>query len=180
MKRIKYIVPIVVCIVLLYSISNPNKAEGILRFHVIANSNSSFDQKVKAQVKTQIYSAIQSKIKDVKTEGEALLIIKENEDVIIETANRTLREKGAGYSAKIEIGNFEFPTKSYGKEDFPAGKYDAVKIVLGEGKGENWWCVLFPPICFIDASFSNEKDFSIDDVENVEFKSILSEILGGK
>lgn len=165
-----------VTLVALSAFGCTSKKDEVLRFHVIANSNTAMDQQIKMQVKDQLYGVIGEKIKNVQSEDQAIAIINENKDHLIAVANKTLVDNGKDYQAKITIGEFDFPTKTYGQEDFPAGRYDAVKVVLGEGVGENWWCVMFPPICFVDAG-QNSKDWSLEDVKEVQFKSIFSEIL---
>ena len=90
--------------------------------------------------------------KDCSSKDEAIKIVEENKDTFKEIALNTIRENGFSYNVNINIGNFEFPTKSYGDISLPAGNYDALRVEIGEAKGQNWWCVMFPPLCFVDIS----------------------------
>ena len=89
---------------------------------------------------------------DCSSKEEAINIVKENKNSFKQIAINTIKEYGYSYDVNINIGNFEFPTKSYGDISLPAGYYDALKVEIGEAKGQNWWCVMFPPLCFIDIS----------------------------
>lgn len=146
--------------------------EDILRLHVIGNSNSAFDQSVKLKVKDEVSTIMAEQ--GVKTYEEAIELALSNEELILETANAVLYENGADYEAAMEVGTYHFPEKTYGSLTFKEGNYNAVRLKLGEAKGENWWCVLFPPICFLDAG---EGEFDLSSEENVQFKSLLAAIL---
>lgn len=158
----------------MFMLSGCTKAdyEGVLRLHVIGNSDSAFDQSVKLKVKDKV-SAIMAE-EGVASFDEAMALAKNNEELILETANTVLRENGADYEATMEVGTYHFPEKTYGNATFKEGNYNAVRIKLGEAEGENWWCVMFPPICFLDAG---EGEFDLNAKENVRFKSLLAEIL---
>jgi len=121
----------------------------VLRLHVIANSNSDEDQNIKYIVRDRVLEYMNSLIIENSTKENAISILNEHLDDFENIAIQTLNENGFFYSVKIEIGNFKFPTKSYGNVSFPAGYYDSLRITLGEGNGENWWCVMFPPLCFV-------------------------------
>lgn len=149
-----------------------NENEGILRLHVIANSNSAFDQAVKLKVKDKV-SVIMAE-KGITTYEEAIKIALNEQDMILQTANQVLLENGADYVADMEVGTYHFPEKTYGTATFKEGNYNAVRLKLGEAKGENWWCVMFPPICFID---SGSGDWDLGTEENVEFKSLLAAVI---
>ncbi len=149
------------------------KATETLRFHVVANSNSDFDQEVKIEVKNAVYEYIRGNLSGEDSMEETVAFVQDEKEELTEIANAVLKEKGADYEANIVIGRFEFPTKSYGEEVYPAGEYEAVKVELGKAQGENWWCVLFPPICFVDASNETDIDSSFEEKE-VEFVSIFS------
>ena len=90
----------------------------------------------------------------------------QNKDKFQQIALDTIKEEGFSYSVKINIGNFEFPTKNYGDISLPAGYYDALRIEIGEAKGQNWWCVMFPPLCFVDISSGIVPDESKELMEN--------------
>ena len=89
---------------------------------------------------------------DCSSKEEVIKLAYEHQDDFISVAEKVIRENGFDYNVKIEIGNFEFPTKYYGDISLPAGFYDALKIEIGEAKGQNWWCVMFPPLCFVDVT----------------------------
>lgn len=152
------------------------KEQEVLRFHVIGHSDSVYDQQVKMKVKNAIYDLVSAKISGAADEQQVKEQIANHREEIVDKANAVLLAEGAPYTADLEMGRFAFPTKQYGTEVFPAGEYDAVRVTLGEAKGQNWWCVMFPPICFIDAG-QNEEDWSLEDVEDVEFASILGRLL---
>jgi len=123
-------------------------SENVLRFHVIANSNTEQDQALKLKVR----DAVGCKISELAGQSESAEVTAEtvekySED-ILKTARQCIKNEGYEYDVKIEIGEFYFPTKHYSEVSLPAGSYEAVRIVIGEGLGDNWWCVLFPPLCF--------------------------------
>ena len=119
-------------------------SEGIIRLHVIAESNLREDQRVKLKVRDALLKEMEhfEKSEDVKKSLQ----------VFEEIANKVLLEEGFTYKAKAEYGKFEFPTKHYDNFSLPKGEYNAVRIKLGQAVGENWWCVLFPPLCMVDAA----------------------------
>ncbi|WP_427337808.1 stage II sporulation protein R [Caloranaerobacter sp. DY30410] len=122
----------------------------LIRFHVIANSDSPEDQQLKLKVRDRIINEMNSKFEKVSSLGESKKIILDNLDTIEYIAKKQIREAGKNYDVNVQFGEYDFPTKSYGNFTLPAGKYQAVRVVIGEGKGKNWWCVMFPPLCFID------------------------------
>ncbi len=126
-----------------------NVSDKIIRLHVIANSDSEIDQNVKLSVRDAILKEMneEQKGKDI-----TFLSVEENEEKLISAAENVLKENGCTYGCTLETGRFSFPVKSYENITLPAGKYDAVRVVLGDGKGQNWWCVMFPPLCFSDGT----------------------------
>lgn len=86
------------------------------------------------------------------SKNDTIIYCKENLDLLTEISNQVIKEEGFNYKANLEIGNFYFPTKHYHNISLPEGYYDALKINLGKAQGENWWCSLFPPLCFVDIS----------------------------
>ena len=127
-----------------------NIADNVLRLHIIANSNTENDQKLKLKVRdrflkegAEIFGA------DMRME-EAEKFIMKNRERLQEIARDEIRKNGYSYDVKIELGEFSFPAKFYDDIMLPSGKYRAVRIIIGEGKGENWWCVMYPPMCVID------------------------------
>jgi len=132
-----------------YQIHN-NPCYGVLRLHVVANSDSPRDQAVKLKVRDSILDLMQARFAGVDDPREARQIAAANLKDIEWTAAMTLAASGEKYPVKACLGNFEFPTRFYGSQVFPPGEYTAVRVVLGEGNGRNWWCVLFPPLCLGD------------------------------
>lgn len=170
--------------------------DSVLRLHVIANSDSDADQAVKLKVRDKIIAAISEKVKDAKDKDQAKAIISENLELINEIANEELKNNGFDYKAQTEIGIYAFPKRQYGNTVYEAGNYEAVEIKLGRAAGKNWWCVVFPPLCFVDiensmAETTNEQNvynnetnadnnYVVQDEENtkVQFKSKLAEFFG--
>ena len=124
----------------------------VLRLHVLANSDSKEDQELKYKVRDQLLKYMNNICDNVSTKEEAIQIANKNVDNFKKIAKQTIIENGYNYDVDVQIGNFEFPTKNYGNISFPAGFYDAVRVTIGEAKGQNWWCVMFPPLCFIDVT----------------------------
>lgn len=127
-------------------------SESVFRLHVIANSDSEEDQNLKYIVRDNLIKYMNTLTKNMSTKDDAIKIAKEHEQDFRDIAIKTVRENGYDYDVKVEIGNCYFPTKYYGDISFPAGYYDALKVEIGESAGQNWWCVMFPPLCFVDMS----------------------------
>lgn len=122
----------------------------ILRLHVIADSDSEYDQALKMEVRDAIIGSLRESLQNAKSLEEAKSIIHAELGNIEAVADDVLAGK-AQYTAHAELGMAEFPTKGYGDLVLPAGEYEALRVVLGSGEGKNWWCVLFPSLCFVDA-----------------------------
>lgn len=122
----------------------------IIRFHVIANSDSKDDQALKLKVRDKVLEYMQPKLKKSKSIDESRKIIEQSNEEIIAIANKVIKDNGYNYSAKTTLSNENFPIKTYGNITLPQGKYEAYRIIIGTGKGQNWWCVMFPPVCFVD------------------------------
>ncbi|MCH5186982.1 MAG: stage II sporulation protein R [Oscillospiraceae bacterium] len=120
----------------------------IVRLHIIANSDSEEDQALKLRVRDRLLSSTSSELS--KEDIPSML------DEYRRIAEEEVRESGYDQSVNVEYGRFDFPTKSYGRLTYPAGEYDAVRITLGDGAGQNWWCVLFPPLCYVRGSVDSE------------------------
>ena len=127
-------------------------SDSVFRLHVIANSNSAEDQNLKYIVRDNVLEYMSSITSGVTSKEEIIEIISNHLEEFKQIVQDTVYEKGFNYAVSLEIGNFEFPTKTYGDVSFPAGFYDALKIKIGNADGQNWWCVMFPPLCFIDVS----------------------------
>ena len=120
----------------------------LLRFHVLANSNSAHDQELKAAVKSLILEELQDSPADSKESFRAY--IKEHRDELEYAAEAYLKSQGCSYGASILLTQAYFPTKAYGSLVLPCGVYDTVQVRLGQARGRNWWCVLYPRLCFVD------------------------------
>ena len=129
-----------------------NIADSVFRLHVIANSDSEEDQNLKYKVRDSILEYMNSISSNCSSKEEVIKLAYEYEDEFYKIAKQVINENGSDYEVNIRIGNFDFPTKTYGDISLPAGNYDALRIEIGEAKGQNWWCVMFPPLCFIDVT----------------------------
>ena len=125
-------------------------AEEVLRFHVLANSDSKEDQELKMTVKDEVVSWLEAKM-DCDSLEETKNFIRSHLTGIEEVAEETVRREGYSYPVQAALEWTDFPEKSYGDVTFPAGSYEALRIQIGEAKGHNWWCVLYPNLCFIDS-----------------------------
>lgn len=131
----------------------------ILRLHVIANSNSPQDQALKLKVRDRVLEVF--KTLDFENADDAEKVAVRHSSLLREAALDVIDEEGFQYNVTVTCGVFPFPQKSYGMVTLPQGKYNAVRVVIGEGKGENWWCVMYPPLCFIDETVEfDEKTLS--------------------
>ena len=124
----------------------------LIRLHVVANSDSPADQAVKLKVRDRIVAETGALFRGAESEPEAELLLTTHLSEIQQVADRVLQAEGVNYRSHTEVGVYEFPERTYGTLTLPAGRYRALRVVLGAGKGANWWCVLFPPLCFVDAS----------------------------
>ncbi|MGE5576380.1 MAG: stage II sporulation protein R [Syntrophothermus sp.] len=122
----------------------------LIRLHVIANSDLVYDQELKLQVRDAIIREAAETFRSAKTIGEARQVLTANLARIDGIARRTVAEAGYHYPVRTELGVFPFPAKAYGVAVLPAGNYEALRVVIGAGQGKNWWCVLFPPLCFVN------------------------------
>ena len=142
-------------------------ANSVFRLHVIANSDSDTDQNLKYKVRDALLEYMNNICKDCSSKNEAIELVELHQNEFKEVALDTIKKEGFNYDVKIEIGNFEFPTKQYGDISLPAGLYDALKVEIGEAKGRNWWCVMFPSLCFVDISSGIVPEESKEDLQNV-------------
>ena len=122
----------------------------VVRLHIIANSDSQADQSLKLKVRDRIIYEAGHLFSSTRNAQEALVIAEENTDLIRQIARDEITRLGFNYPVKIRVGEYPFPTKNYGDIRLPAGKYNAVRIEIGAASGKNWWCVMYPPLCFTD------------------------------
>jgi stage II sporulation protein R len=129
--------------------------EEAIRLRILANSDLEEDQNVKRLVRDEVNKEITNWVSTLTSQDEAKAVIKEGLPELQKIAEEVVTSEGMDQSVKVEFGNVEFPTKLYGQYLYPAGEYEAVLITLGKGEGANWWCVLYPPLCFLDFSTGN-------------------------
>lgn len=129
-----------------------NISSSVFRLHVIANSDSAEDQNLKYLVRDALIDYMNSVSKNSNSKDEAISIAYQHKSDFYKIAKKVINDNGYDYNVNISIGNFAFPTKNYGDISLPAGYYDALKVEIGNASGQNWWCVMFPPLCFVDIS----------------------------
>lgn len=122
------------------------------RLHILANSDSDIDQELKLRVRDAILEYMDTLCYNDISKDEAIEITNNNLNKFKSIAENVIKSYGFNYPVNLEIGSFYFPTKKYGNISLPAGYYDGLKIEIGNAKGQNWWCSLFPPLCFVDIS----------------------------
>lgn len=164
MKKVIYIVLILAFFALYLNNSKSNLLpEDSIRFRIIANSNSEIDQTTKLKIKKDLESNLFILLKDSKSPEETKKIIKENEEVI----NNTIKKYNVPYT--INYGNNYFPEKNYKGITYESGNYESLVISLGEAQGNNWWCVMYPPLCLLESQSDNYNE--------VEYTSYFKEIV---
>jgi stage II sporulation protein R len=167
--------------------------DNVFRLHIIANSDSTEDQNLKLKVRDEIISYIKNLTNDCLTKTDVIEITSAHLEDLTAIAKETIIKNGYNYDVTVELGNFYFPTKYYGNISMPAGNYDAIRIKIGEAKGQNWWCSLFPSLCFTDVSTgtidekadstlkenlsSEEYDLLTENSTKIKFKFKLLELL---
>ncbi len=135
-------------------------ANSVFRLHIIANSDSDEDQSLKLLVRDNVLNYMKEITPNVSTKEEAISILSAHLDDFKCIALKTINDAGYNYDVNIYVGKFDFPTKEYGDISLPSGIYDALRIEIGEANGHNWWCVMFPTLCFVDVSSGSLDDDS--------------------
>lgn len=143
----------------------------IIRFHVIANSDTVEDQALKLKVRDKVLEYISPKLKDCSDINASRKILLENDENIKKIAEGVVKNNEYTYGVKTQLSNENFPVKTYGNITLPQGKYEAYRIIIGSGEGQNWWCVMFPPLCFVDIT---KGEVAKKETES-EMKKVLSE-----
>ncbi|MBO8136966.1 MAG: stage II sporulation protein R [Desulfotomaculum sp.] len=179
MKHVKWILAVLVFTLSLCGITynyyiQQQYAKELIRFHVIANSNTIEDQSLKLQVRDAVIKEMKERFAHVDNKEDAVIVTENSMDDIKEIAEREIARAGKDYEVKVALGRYPFPTKTYGDITLPAGNYQALRVVIGEGKGHNWWCVLFPPLCFVDGvqtvKEGKAKGVKVFEKDNIEFR----------
>ena len=127
-------------------------SNSVFRLHVIANSDSKEDQELKYKVRDKVLEYMNLISKNCTSKEDVINLAKTHQEEFKNIAQNVIKENGYNYNVNIYIGKYDFPTKTYGDISFPAGNYDCLRIEIGESQGQNWWCVLFPPLCFVDVT----------------------------
>ncbi|KZZ83825.1 stage II sporulation protein R [Bacillus sp. SJS] len=150
--------------------------EEAIRLRILANSDAPEDQAVKLKIRDQVNKQITNWVKDIDSIEKARALIRSELGEINKIAKETMKQEGMNQSIKVEYGtSVRFPTKLYGDFIYPAGDYEAILITLGDGEGANWWCVLFPPLCFLDFSTGQAVEAQNKEVQQEEKKVEKSE-----
>ncbi|MCM1438487.1 MAG: stage II sporulation protein R [Roseburia sp.] len=171
MKKFLIVIALILTVAATVFIVNASKTESTsayadyLRIHVRANSNSAEDQKVKYEVKDEAVKFIAPFVKECVTKERAIEVMKGLLPEIERVCDAALRQRGYTYGARAQIREEKFPTRVYGDLTLKEGVYDALIIELGTGTGDNWWCVIYPPLCFTSAS------------ADVEYRSVIMDII---
>ncbi|MGV1066293.1 stage II sporulation protein R [Clostridium perfringens] len=146
-------------------------SEKLIRFHVLANSDSDIDQDLKLRVKDEVLKYISPILNESQSLEESREILKREDKNIIKIAEDYIKSQGFDYTVETTLTRENFPVKEYGNIVLPQGEYEAYRILIGEGEGQNWWCVMFPPLCFIDVT---KGQVAYDETEE-KMKDVLSE-----
>ena len=160
---IAFILLLIVCMALLLP---QEKDYDYLRLHIRANSNSSVDQNVKYKIKDELVNFLSPYFSGVKSKEEAVKIVESLTNSLQQKCAKVLKDNGFYYSVNIKIANEFFPTRTYSNTTLESGYYDAVIVELGEAVGDNWWCVMYPPLCFVNKN---------ENLMQISFKSKILE-----
>ena len=150
----------------------------VLRLHVIANSDSEEDQALKLKVRDQVLATLKPLLENAEDRSSSEAIVRAHLSEVEAAARETAWQEKPGENVHAELTNTRFPEKTYGDCTFPAGNYDALRITIGEAKGKNWWCVLFPSLCFVDTVHGVVPEESKELLKNVlteeEYESLFT------
>ncbi len=128
-------------------------AQKVIRFHVLANSDTQTDQELKLKVRDAIGSYMQPRLSGISDIDKSRRVIQKNLPQITETAEKIIAREGYTYDVKASLKVTDFPQKTYGDYTFPEGRYEALEVVIGNGRGHNWWCVMYPNLCFYNSVY---------------------------
>ena len=146
----------------------------IIRLHILANSDTIQDQELKLKVRNNILNNFNKRFKNISNKQESEALILKNINEIKAIAQQTVYEEGYYYNVEVYYGNYKFPIREYDDMTLPSGDYDAVRVEIGEANGKNWWCVMFPPLCFTDLGKDSELAVFDETVEE-KLKEVLTE-----
>lgn len=159
------------------ALSQQHIASQIIRLHVIANSDETADQTLKKEVKDQVVTYLRSKMNQAASIQAARRVICQEMDALKQIAEKKIRQEGYDYPVTVSLGTTYFPVKEYGDMAFPAGDYEALRVQIGESKGRNWWCVMYPSLCLVDGVYQTVPENSKDKLKQVlstsEYQSLV-------
>jgi stage II sporulation protein R len=166
---------LVFCIIATVSFEQDCKGirEEVLRLHVIANSDTTADQELKLKVRDAVLKSGEAVFTDSEDIISAENKIATQKEIILRSAKETVADYGFDYDVKIELARAYFPTRVYDSVTLPAGYYRAVRVIIGEGKGKNWWCIMFPPLCL--PAVTEKEDIISEYLTEKEMKIVTSE-----
>lgn len=185
---------VILCTCVVYCSSRTLTNEDFIRLHIVANSDSAEDQALKLKVRDGLIEMINKELvrstmeqADAEAETASLEIdgtrnyIQTHLEEIRQAAEKILRDEGCGDSVRVEFGVSWIPEKTYGNVTFPAGNYEALRVLIGNGDGKNWWCVLYPPLCLINTSCENEdqKELLQDAVMTPRYRQLTEDAASG-
>lgn len=178
-KKLFVFLPLLLIFTLLFgSLSYTNDASNdistkVLRMHVLANSNSIEDQKLKIAVKNSILKATQELFKNCNSLDESINIAKSNTALIKSSAEEVIKKYNKSYDVKVYVDNEFFDVREYKDFTLPSGNYNTVKVVIGEGKGKNWWCVMYPAVCISACSDDFDKALTKEEKKLITSKKYI-------
>lgn len=178
-KKIAVFVPVFLAFILFICSFAPLITTGesisnkVLRLHIIANSDSDYDQNVKLKVRDEVLKLSGDMFADCKTLEDAKNVSQNNIDLIQSVANNTLSSLGCSEAATVAVAKEYFSTRIYDDFTLPAGIYDSIKIVIGNGEGHNWWCVMFPQVCLSGCTKDLEDDLTDQEIKMIHSKDYI-------
>lgn len=178
-KKIAVFVPVFLAFILFICSFVPLITTGesisnkVLRLHIIANSDSDYDQNVKLKVRDEVLKLSGDIFADCKTLEDAKNVSQNNIDLIQSVANKTLSSLGCSKAATVAVAKEYFSTRIYDDFTLPAGIYDSIKIVIGNGEGHNWWCVMFPQVCLSGCTKDLEEDLTNEEIKMIHSKDYI-------
>ena len=154
-----------ICAISYVTAASNDIANSVFRLHIIANSDSKEDQNLKLKVRDELLLYMNELSKNCNSKEEVIKLAEEHSDDLKKIASKVIYDNGFNYNVEVEIGKSDFPTKYYGDITLPCGTYDALKVKIGKNEGQNWWCVMFPPLCFVDVSSGIVPDSSKEEMK---------------
>ncbi len=154
-------------------------ADKVIRFHVLANSDSTEDQELKLKVRDAVGLMMKDRLQSAETVDESRRIIKQSLGDIETCAKEVILREGYAYEVEASLANSSFPVKTYGTASFPAGTYEALRVVIGAGEGHNWWCVMYPNLCFAGSMYEVDEERSKQQLREVlspeEYETVMED-----